>query len=345
MSSVKDLTLERWLHLSDAERRALGKKLVMELPSGFAFVGVRTFSLGTITHPVAEFTAGERTFVLVPGGAAMLGFDPDRFEPNADELASWNGSAEEFGIDASLKEHLAAATRRPRSVVLPPFLIETRAEEVGWSKVVADDPSVADAVAEFEGGTSRVLTICSGDDEVRVQRDERGRLVVERAAGTTHDGLVARLAAAGFRLPTSDEWEFACGAGASTLFRWGDHVPCDRYPTDLSPAEAAWRRDWVLAAGELERPEQGFARDWDLHVRPNAFGIEIAKNPYKCELVSEQGTTRGGDGGTSVCGGAGFLLGWLPLGTAYFEEHSCRYDANAPLAPGFTIARRVLPLA
>ena len=55
-----------------------------------------------------------------------------------------------------------------------------------------------------------------------------------------------------------DEWEYICGAGAETLFRWGDHVPCDCYPTDVSPAEAAWRREWVLSAGTLAYPEGGF---------------------------------------------------------------------------------------
>jgi hypothetical protein len=152
------------------------------------------------------------------------------------------------------------------------------------------------------------------------------------------------LADATFRFPTSDEWEYACGAGASTLFRWGDHVPCDRYPTDVSPAEAAWRRLWVFSGGKLERPAEGFASDWEFHRQPNAFGLQMASDPYKYELLAEPGIFRGGDGGATICGGAGFFAGWLTLATAYFEEYACGYDPAEPLMPGFTIGRRVLEL-
>ena len=48
------------------------------------------------------------------------------------------------------------------------------------------------------------------------------------------------LYAAGFRPPTSDEWEHACGAGARTLFRWGDDCPTDRIPrTSARPTAGA----------------------------------------------------------------------------------------------------------
>ena len=148
----------------------------------------------------------------------------------------------------------------------------------------------------------------------------------------------------GFRFPTSDEWEFLCGSGARTLFRWGDHAPCDRYPTDISPDEAAWRRDWVLSGGTLERPGEGFTSGWDFHRRANAFGLSIAEDPYKSELVAEADRTRGGDGGSMICGGAGFFLGWLTLASAYFEDHACKREPREPIAAGYTVGRRVMPL-
>jgi len=52
----------------------------------------------------------------------------------------------------------------------------------------------------------------------------------------------------------------------------------------------------------------------------------------------------GGDGGCTICGGAGFFIGWLTLATAYFEEHSCKHDPTEPIAHGYTIGRRVLEL-
>jgi formylglycine-generating enzyme required for sulfatase activity len=60
--------------------------------------------------------------------------------------------------------------------------------------------------------------------------------------------------AEGLRLLTFDEWEYACGAGSTTLFRWGDFRPSDFYPTNN------------LA-------------DWKLHLQPNLFGLHIAQNP------------------------------------------------------------------
>ncbi|MEW2518397.1 hypothetical protein [Actinacidiphila alni] len=97
------------------------------------------------------------------------------------------------------------------------------------------------------------------------------------------------LAARGLRMPTSDEWEHACGAGADTLFRWGADCPLDRIPYDD-------------AAGPQHRP--------------NAFGLRIAYDTYRAEVTSDATGVHGGDGGESVCGGYGNLLGWLPLATA-----------------------------
>ncbi|MEU6535673.1 hypothetical protein [Streptomyces sp. NPDC047000] len=101
--------------------------------------------------------------------------------------------------------------------------------------------------------------------------------------------LRSALAARGLRMPTPDEWEHACGAGAGTLFRWGNDCPMDRIPY-----------------GDRTGP----------HTRPNAFGLRIAYDTYRAELTSDPTAVHGGDGGESVCGGYGILLGWLPLATA-----------------------------
>lgn len=100
----------------------------------------------------------------------------------------------------------------------------------------------------------------------------------------------------------------------------------------------------MLSGGTLVRPPGGFESGWDLHRRPNAFGLSIASDPYKFELVAEVGTTRGGDGGCTICGGSGFFMGWLTLATSYFEEQSCRHDPEEPILSGYTIGRRVLDL-
>ncbi|WP_405014072.1 hypothetical protein [Kitasatospora sp. NBC_01539] len=102
--------------------------------------------------------------------------------------------------------------------------------------------------------------------------------------------IAGLLAAQGLRTATPDEWEWACGAGARTLFRWGaDH------PGTGSPH------------GSPDGPQHA----------PNAFGLLIGRDPYDPELTAEPGVFRGGDGGAATCGGYGSFLAWLPLATAY----------------------------
>ncbi|WP_103540430.1 hypothetical protein [Streptomyces sp. SM1] len=102
--------------------------------------------------------------------------------------------------------------------------------------------------------------------------------------------MPAVLAARGLRMPSSDEWEHACGAGAGTLFRWGNDCPLDRVPY-----------------GDRTGPQN----------RLNAFGLRIAYDTYRTELTSDVTSVHGGDGGEAVCGGYGHLLAWLPLATAH----------------------------
>ncbi|MER5208453.1 hypothetical protein [Streptomyces sp. NPDC002825] len=102
--------------------------------------------------------------------------------------------------------------------------------------------------------------------------------------------MPAVLAARGLRMPSSDEWEHACGAGAETLFRWGNDCPLDSLPYGDGPGP---------------RNE------------PNAFGLRVAYDTYRSELTSDVTAVHGGDGGESVCGGYGQLLAWLPLATAH----------------------------
>lgn len=338
-----DLSAERWEGVTSAEREDLARRLAKQLPHGFTFQAVRLFRLGERQHHVALYQKGNAAFALVPGAEISLGHDADRpWEPNPDELESWQGTSEEYGIAKTIREYIAAVTLPVRRANLLPFLFETAAGELGWEPIGMDDPDVQSILREH--GTQRQVEVSRGSTTTRVRRGQDGQFMAERSLAHTHADLAARLAATGFRFPTSDEWEYACGAGAPTLFRWGDHVPCDRYPTDVSPAEAAWRRQWALSGGKLERPAEGFTSDWDYHRQPNAFGLLIASNPYKYELVAEIGVTRGGDGGCTICGGTGFFIGWLTLATSYFEEHSCKHDPAEPISQGYTVGRRVLEL-
>ncbi|WP_449485504.1 hypothetical protein [Streptomyces avidinii] len=102
-------------------------------------------------------------------------------------------------------------------------------------------------------------------------------------------GMAAVLAARGLRMPSADEWEHACGAGARTLFRWGDTCPLEE-------------PSWGAAPGPRSEP--------------NAFGLRIAHDSYAAEISDDPAAVHGGDGGEAACGGYGNLLAWLPLATA-----------------------------
>lgn len=311
-------TNDQWDGATHADRQRIVAQLTKRLPQGFAPRGIETFACGGTERAVALFEGAGVRFALVPGGEVMLGFDGADWQPSPEEEESWQLTAEEYGIDRTIAEHVGDVTRRTRRVRVAPLLVETVAREVGWEAAALEDPGVKQALPMLGSGPR--LELHSGGTTLRLTRGADGLVIGERATPRTHAEHAAAIAAGGFRLPTSDEWEHACGAGRVSLFRWGDHAPCDRYPTDSGP-------------------------DFDEHRRPNAFGLVIAANPYHFELVAEIGTTRGGDGGHAVCGGAGFFYGWLALATSYFEEDACRHDASEPMPSGYTFARRVLDLS
>jgi hypothetical protein len=90
-----------------------------------------------------------------------------------------------------------------------------------------------------------------------------------------YEEAIERLADGRQRLLTPDEWEHACGAGVTTLFRWGDGCPVDTDP-------------WSARTGP--------------HRVPNAFGLNIAQDPYDPEWTADPSVVCGGDGGSMVCG-------------------------------------------
>lgn len=121
-----------------------------------------------------------------------------------------------------------------------------------------------------------------------------------RECETDYETEVDSLAEAGLRLPTPDEWEWACGAGATTLFRWGDDCPTDRYSVD-GPGP---------------------------HSELNAWGLKIGQDPYEDERTADPAVVCGGDGGGMICGGAGFFLGWLTLATSFRDTHYANWLAE-----------------
>jgi hypothetical protein len=100
------------------------------------------------------------------------------------------------------------------------------------------------------------------------------------------DVLDERLAARGWRLPTEDELEAACGGG---LFAWGATVP----------------------DGEPYGSSTSFKR----HHAANERGLVLNANPYTPELAREAFLL--GDGGSALCGGEPWPIAWLTLSPSF----------------------------
>jgi hypothetical protein len=358
-----ELTLESWDGMSTSEREATAKGL--DRPTGFVFEAMRSFALGGQSRTIAQYRFGDALFSLVPGGEVKVGFDVDTWLPTAQETESWDWTRREWNIKDAIKERVAAATLRPRRLKVRPMLVEMHPAERQWSEALTDDPidieiraSVEKSLATFRSMPASVrrhrkpdapftMHLSKGAFDIQAEIESESTpvpLTIRKTARFSPRECLGAYEAAGFSMLTSAEWEYVCGGGAPTLFRWGDHAPMDRYPTDVSPAEAEWRRQWVLSGGELERPEIPFESDWSLHRAANAFGVIMTDTPYKSELLSDLGISRGGDGGTSICGGAGFFYAWLVMAMAYFEKETCRCEADEAIDTDFYIWRRIVRL-
>jgi len=118
----------------------------------------------------------------------------------------------------------------------------------------------------------------------------RADLLADLPEETPDQTKIEQVCQGGFRLPSTDEWEYACSGGTRALFRWGNETP----PTRCY-----------------------YVQGWNLHRQPNAFGLLMNDDTYRSEIC-EGGILRGGDGGVNVHGGFGNFYSWIPLATSFF---------------------------
>jgi hypothetical protein len=270
--------LKRWDSLEPDERQNIVQEVSRHLPPSFRFRRMATCELGEQKHTVAFYDWKGASFALIPGGRFTLGYDRKKpFQPTEAQRKEWQHTEEEYGV--SLEKYLDNYMTPLRKVTILPFLLEVCAEPVGRTPI-----SVFPVAFEEKWLSYR-----------KVQE---------------------AVAQEGFRLPTSDEWEYACAAGSRTLFRWGDDCPVNHYP-----------------AGERKKHR------FNLQRRPNAFGLQIASDPYDWEVCAWPDFLRGGDGGGIICCGAGFLAGWLTLASAYLDRDSIQHYGKDEEIPSLYLRR------
>jgi hypothetical protein len=275
MANVSLPNLEEWDRLSLQECEDVARTIAKQLPPSFRYKYVETHSIGSCSHRVAFFEwnlfstpSTGVLFAFLPGGRMTLGYDKNvPFVPSAFQLKSWQEeTVGKHYITDALEVFLEKALLPIRIVNLQPMLFQ----------VVATNPAT---LSRFRGGKNIFHP------------------PIHRA------DILALLAEEGFRLPSSDEWEYACGAEARTLFRWGNDTP-------QSPPQS----EAPMSMGHIPG-------EWDLHLKPNAFGLFIGNSSFKWEFCTESEYMRGGDGGSAECAGVGVFAEWLVFATSYYEKY------------------------
>ncbi|WP_232662765.1 hypothetical protein [Pseudonocardia sp. TRM90224] len=297
------MDLQQWRGLGAAEAAAAAQEIAESV--GAALIGVHTHEFAGRPGRVALFDIDGERFALVPGGATEVGWDATTFRPTPAQQDEQQRMANDFGFPADLTEFLASLTTPRRTAVVPTLLVAVHATDARGPALAPDDPDVVaflDDIRNRAGGESAPR---------RAEDPGRLRLLLDddwsvRAAWglwePSYTQETQHLADAGQRLLTPDEWEHACGAGAVTLFRWGD-----TYPPEGSPDS--------LQAGP--------------HRIPNAFGLEIGQDPYSAERTADRKVVCGGDGGTQICGGSGHFMSWLGIATSFREpDYGIWLDEN-----------------
>ncbi|MEJ3655107.1 hypothetical protein WEH80_26355 [Actinomycetes bacterium KLBMP 9759] len=216
-------------------------------------------------------------------GARLVGVRPHGFADRAGHVAEFDVDGVRYGLAPGGEVEVGLDANR--FTPTPQQLEEHR-------RLVSDFGHPADFIEFLSSTTTPRRRAVVPPLLVAVQAHEARGLDDESDAWPTYAEELDRLAAEGRRLLTPDEWEHACGAGAATLFRWGDDHPTGFRPDEAQPGP---------------------------HREPNAFGLEIGQDPYQAERTADPDVVCGGDGGTLICGGSGPFLNWLGIATSFRE--------------------------
>jgi len=268
---------------------SLAKKYNMEL---LRFETFSKYSKSTFT---AIFKYKESEFVFVLGDTVTLGYEglpKNLSDESLDQLKYFSKNPNEF-----LEEYIRDNFSKVRKATIKPMLVERDLQTVAWRKSNLEelkdfDSDLLKDYNEFKSSNYNRLTLDETARFTKVGND----IEIELYDDISYEELCENLKDERFSLANLDEWEYLCGGGCRTLFPWGDDID---YNMNLF---------YYTKKGNK----------YDLE-EPNFFGLSIAYDPYKMEIIDNKSFTKGGDGGCNVCGGFGEFLGYLSC-SPYFNQ-------------------------
>ena len=253
------------------------------------------------------------------------GFPKNLSNESLEQLKYFSENPNEF-----LEEYIRENFSKVRKVTIKPMLVERDLQTVAWKKSNLEelkeyDSNLLKDYNEFKSSDYNSLTL---DETARFTKIE-DKIEIELYDYITYDELCENIKHDGFSLPNLDEWEYLCGGGCRTLFPWGDDID---YNMNLF---------YYTKKGNK----------YDLE-EPNFFGLYIAYDPYKMEIIeADELTFKGGDGGCNICGGFGEFLGYLscspyytqkPVGAINIVDDSIVNEYDDELDGDFNFYRRII---
>jgi formylglycine-generating enzyme required for sulfatase activity len=236
-------------------------------------------------EPPKEITSSAigATLVLIPAGEFLMG------SPDSDEDAQ----------DDEKPQHKVRIAR-------PFYLGATEITQGQYRAVTGENPS------SFKGSDDLPVENVSWDEAVAFCN----KLSVRERLKPYYQFSGARSGGDGYRLPTEAEWEYACRAGTSTRFSFGD--------ADTSLGEYAW------FGGNSDGKTHPVGQK-----RPNAWGLfDVYGNVWEWCCDGYQADYYGGSPAADPPGSSQAAGRVIRGGGWYFQPRYCRAAHRGKSAPG-----------
>ena len=323
---MKGLYNDIYSKLSEEKKKGILKNLAKKY--NMEILRFETFSKYSKSTFTAVFKYRESEFVFIPGDIVILGYEgfpKNLSNESLEQLKYFSENPNEF-----LEEYIRENFSKVRKVTIKPMLVERGLQTVAWRK------SNLEELKEYDSDLLKYYNEFKSSDYNRLTLDETARFTkvgddieIELYDDISYDELCENLKEKGFSLANLDEWEYLCGGGCRTLFPWGDDID---YNMNLF---------YYTKKGNK----------YDLE-EPNFFGLFIAYDPYKMEIIeANELTFKGGDGGCNVCGDFGEFLGYLscspyyiqkPIGAINIVDDCIVNEYNDELDGDFNFYRRIV---